>query len=84
MGDDDGISATDLTGDDKAGAGGEVPRVAFIVAGHAGEGAERGQADFNGEPAGDPGGESVGVKEPPTPMGLAWPGMVIGAADHGG
>lgn len=78
------MSVTDLTGDEKAGAGGEVPRVAFITVGHADEGAERGQADFSGEPAGDPAGESLGEKEPPTPMALAWPGMVIGAVDHGG
>lgn len=78
------MSVTDLTGDDKAGTGGEVPKVAFITVEHVGEGAERGQEGFNGEPAGDPAGESLVVKEPPTPMALAWPGMVIGAVDHGG
>lgn len=80
MGDEDTISLTDLTGDDSAGA----PWVALIVAGHAGDGEERGQIDFIGEAAVDPAGESVLVREPPTPTGLVWPGTVIGAVDHGG
>lgn len=81
---DDGKSLIDLTGDDKAGAGGEKPKVALIVVGHAGEGVERGQADFNGELAGEPAGGSAEARRPPTPMGLVWPGTVIGAVDHGG
>lgn len=56
----------------------------LIVAGHAGEEEERGQVVFNGEAAGEPAGESVEVREPPTPMGFVWPGTVIGAVDHGG
>lgn len=82
MGDDDTVSLTDFTGDDRLGAG--APRVALIVAGHAGDGEERGQVDFSGEAAGEPAGESVLVREPPTPASLVWPGMVIGAVDHGG
>lgn len=80
------MSLTDLTGDDMVGpgGGGGAPRVALIVAGHAGDGAEGGQVDFNGEAAGEPAGESVEVIGPPTPMGLVWPGTVIGAVDHGG
>lgn len=77
------MSLTDLTGDDMAGGVG-VPRLALIVAGHAGKGEERGQVAFSGEAAGEPVGESVEVKEPPTPTGLVWPGTVIGAVDHGG
>lgn len=83
MGDADIISLTDLTGDDWVGGGGGVPRVTLVGAGHAGDG-EKGQVDFNGEAAGEPAGESVEVREPPTPMGLVWPGTVIGAVDHGG
>lgn len=44
--------------------------MALIVAGHAGEMEERGQVVFNGEAAGEPVGESVEVREPPTPTGL--------------
>lgn len=84
MGDEEAISLTDLTGDDMEGAGGGAPREAMMVAGHAGEGAERGQADFSGEAAGEPAGESVETREPPTPTGLAWPATVIGAVDHDG
>lgn len=84
MGDEDARSLTDLAGDDAVGGGGGAPRVALIVAGHAGDGEERGQAVFNGEAAGEPAGESVEAREPPTPMGLVWPGTVIGAVDHGG
>lgn len=84
MGDEDTISLTDLIGDDMEGPGGEAPREALIVAAHAGDGAEGGQVDFNGEAAGEPVGELVGVREPPTPTGLVWPGLVIGAVDHGG
>lgn len=84
MGDDDAISVTDLTGDDMVGAAGGAPRAVLIVAGHADDGAERGQVDFSGEAAGEPVGESVEAREPPTPTGLVWPGTVIGAVDHGG
>jgi len=84
MGDVDVMLLTDLTGGDRVGAGDGAPKVVFIAVGHAGDGAERGQVDFNGEAAGEPAGESVEVREPPTPMGLVWPGMVIGAVDHGG
>lgn len=84
MGDEDTMSLTDLTGEDRVGAGGGAPRVALIAAGHAGDGEERGQVDFNGEAAGEPAGESAEAREPPTPMGLVWPGTVIGAVDHGG
>lgn len=84
MGDEDAISLSDLTGDELEGPGGEAPSVALIVAAHAGDGAEVGQVDFNGEAAGEPVGESVGVRELPTPTGLVWPGTVIGAVDHGG
>lgn len=70
----------DLTGDDSAGA----PWVALVVAGHAGDGESRGQVDFIGEGAVKLADESVLVREPPTPTGLVWPGMVIGAVDHGG
>lgn len=83
MGDEDGRSLTDLTGEDKVGADDGAPIEAFIDVGHAGDGVERGQVDFNGEAAGEPAGESVEVREPPTPAGLAWPGTVIGAVDHG-
>lgn len=83
MGDEDTISLTDLTGDDMVGGGG-ASRVALIVAGHAGDGDERGQVFFSGEAAGETAGESVEVREPPTPVGLVWPGTVIGAVDHGG
>lgn len=76
------MSLTDLTGDDLEGCG--APRIALIVAGHAGDGEEWGQAVFSGEAAGEPAGESVPVREPPTPTGLVWPGTVIGAVDHGG
>lgn len=84
MGDVDAVSLINLTGDDGVGAGGGVPRVVLIVAGHAGDGEERGQVVFSGEAAGEPVGESVEVREHPTPMGLVWPGTVIGVADHGG
>lgn len=80
MGDEDTRSLSDLTGDDTAGD----PWVALIDAGHAGDGEDRGQEDFSGEAAGEPAGESVLVREPPTPTGLVWPGTVIGAVDHGG
>lgn len=60
----------DLTGDDEAGTEGETPKFALIVVGHAGEGAERGQVDFNGELADEPGGESAEPRRHPTPMGL--------------
>lgn len=83
MGDEDATSLTDLTGDDGVGAGGGAPRVDLIVPGDAGE-EERGQVVFSGEAAGEPAGESVEVREPPTPTGLVWPGTVIGAVDHGG
>lgn len=73
---------TDLTGDDRVGAGGGGPRVALIVAGQACDGEVRGQVVFNGEAAGEPAGEEV--MEHPTPTGLVWPGTVIGAVDHGG
>lgn len=66
MGDEDIMSLTDLTGEDSAGA----PWVALIVGGHAGDGEERGQVDFSGEAAGEPAGESVLVRESPTPTGL--------------
>lgn len=68
MGDEDIRSLTDLTGDDMEGGG--APRGALIVAAHAGNGEERGQVVFNGEAAGEPAGESVEVREPPTPTGL--------------
>lgn len=84
MGDVDAVSLTDLIGDDGVGAGGGAPRVALKVAGHADDGEERGQVVFNGEAAGEPAGESVEVREHPTPTGLVWPGTVIGAVDHGG
>lgn len=85
MGDEDVRSLSDLAGDDTVGGGGGgAPKVALIVAGHAGDGEERGQVVFNGEAAGEPAGESVEVREPPTPTSLVWPGMVIGAVDHGG
>lgn len=61
MGDEDIMSLTDLTGEDSAGA----PWVALIVAGHAGDGEERGQVVFSGEAAGEPAGESVLVRESP-------------------
>lgn len=78
------MSLTDLTGVDWVGTGGGAPRVTLIVAVHAGEGEARGQVVFNGEAAGEPAGESVELREPPTPTGLVWPGTVIGAVDHGG
>lgn len=78
------MSLTDLTGDDRVGTGGGAPKVALIVAGHAGDGEDRGQVVFSGEAAGEPAGESVEVREHPTPTGLVWPGTVIGAVDHGG
>lgn len=70
MGDEDTMSLTDLTGEDRVGTGGGAPRVVLIVAGHAGDGEDRGQVVFNGEAAGEPAGESVEVREPPTPTGL--------------
>lgn len=76
------MSLADLTGEVRVGGGGGAPRVTFIGAEHAGDG-EKGQVDFNGEAAGEPAGESVELREPPTPMGLVWPGTVIGAVDHG-
>lgn len=84
MGDEEAISLTDLTGDELEVPGGEAPRVALIVVAHAGDGAEGSQVDFNGEAAGEPVGESVELRELPTPTGLVWPGTVIGAVDHGG
>lgn len=78
------MSLTDLTGDDTVGTGGGAPRVALVVAVHACDGEERGQVVFNGEAAGEPAGESVEARAPPTPTGLVWPGTVIGAVDHGG
>lgn len=75
MGDEDIKSLTDFTGEDS--------KVASIVAAHAGDGEDRGQDVFNGEAAGEPAGESVQVRGPPTPTGLVWPGTVIGAVDHG-
>lgn len=81
MGDDDVMSLIDLTGDDRADGG---PRLAFIDGGVAGDAAERGHVDFNGEAAGEPVGESAELREPPNPTGLVWPGTVIGAVDHGG
>lgn len=83
-GDDGAVSLADLTGDDRAGGGAGAPRVALILAEHAGDGAERGQGDLSGEAAGEPAGESEEAKEPPTPTGLAWPGTVIGAVGRGG
>lgn len=63
MGDEDiNKSLTDLTGDES--------KVPLIVAAHAGDGEERGQEVLNGEAVGEPAGESVEVREPPTPMGL--------------
>lgn len=84
LGDEDTMSLTDLTGDDRLGAAGGSPRVALIVAGQAGGGEEGGQVVFNGEAAGESAGELVEVRERPTPAGLVWPGTVIGAVDHGG
>ena len=84
MGDEDAMSLTDLTGEDRVGAGSGAPRVDLIVAGHAGDGDERGQVDFNGEAAGEPAGEAVGLREPPIPTGLVWPGTVTEEVDHGG
>ncbi len=84
IGDEDTKSSTDFTGDDWVGAGGEAPRVGLIAAEHAGDGEEWGQVVFSGEAAGEPVGESVELREPPTPMGFVWPGTVIGAVDHGG
>lgn len=52
--------------------------------GHVGDGDERDQVVFSGEAAGEPAGESVELREPPIPMCLVWPGMVIGAVDHAG
>lgn len=78
------MSLSDLTGDDREGAGGGAPRVVLIVAGQAGDGEVRGQVVFNGEAVGEPVGESVEVREHPIPTGLVWPGTVIGAVDHGG
>lgn len=84
MGDEEATSLTGFIGEGMEGPGGEAPRVALIVAAHAGDGAEGGQVDFNGEAAGEPAGESAGVRVPPIPTGLVWPGTVIGAVDHGG
>lgn len=82
MGDEDITSLTDLTGVDKEGGCVGAPMV--IAVAHAGDGEGRGQVVFNGEAAGEPVGESVEAREPPTPPGLVWPGTVIGAVDHGG
>ena len=59
MGDEFTLSLNDLTGDDRLGGAGGAPRVALIVAAHAGDGEARGQVDFNGEAAGEAAGESV-------------------------
>lgn len=75
------MSVADLAGGGREGA---APKVALIVPVHAGEGEERGQVVFSGEAAGEPAGESVEVREHPTPAALVWPGTVIGAVDHGG
>lgn len=83
MGDEDTILLTDLTGDDRLGACGGAPRVALTGAEHAGDG-EKGQVDFSGEAADEPDDVSAEVREPPIPMGLVWPGTVIGEVDHGG
>lgn len=46
---------------------------------------DKDQGDFSGEPAGGEwGGELEEAIVPPSPAALAWPGTVIGAADHGG
>lgn len=46
---------------------------------------DKDQGDFSGEPAGGEwGGELEEAIAPPSPAALAWPGTVIGAADHGG
>lgn len=82
-GDEDTIGLTDLTGDDWLGGGGGVPRVVLRGEGHEGDGV-KGQVDFSAEGAGEPADESAQEREPPTPLGLVWPGTVIGAVDHGG
>lgn len=75
-GEEDTISAAAaLTGD------GMVVGCVFIV----GDVGDKDQGDFSGEPAGGEwGGELEAAIVPPSPVALAWPGTVIGAADHGG
>lgn len=85
VGEDDGASLIDLTGDAEVGAGDGVPWGALIVAGEAGEVEERVQGVFNGEAAGETACESAATREHPIPTrGLVWTGTVIGAVDHGG
>jgi hypothetical protein len=65
------------------GTGGGAPREDIMAEAWEGE-EEGGQVDFSGEEGGEAAGEPAEVTEPPSPVGLVWPGLVIGADDHGG
>lgn len=74
-------TAAALTGDGMVVGCEWVPSAVLIV----GDVGDRDQGDFSGEPAGGEwGGELEEAIGPPSPAALAWPGTVIGAADHGG
>lgn len=64
---------------------GEGIVVGWLTVLYVGDVGDKDQGDFSGEPAGGEwGGELEEVTVLPSPAVLAWPGTVIGAADHGG